>query len=652
MKSVRLRLLVLALLPLVVLVPILFTFTMANWANRFDQLLISKVASDLRIAEQYMQRIVTIQGSQISSLAASTAFRDAASAGEHQLSHFLAQNQETLGLDYLVIRKLRRRHTASPENPIILRAISHGTATGIEIFSAKELGTISEELAETARVPLIKTEAALPTVRNIEGRGMVILGATYVDVAGESAVLVGGTILNRNLDFIDTINDLVYPSTDIESSKIGTATLFLEDVRISTNVRLFENVRALGTRVSEAVYRTVLSEGRTWLDRAFVVNDWYISGYLPILNSQNSRIGMLYVGFLEKPFIALKTNIYVTLITVFLVIVALSVPFFLWIARGIFYPLEQMNQTMRGVEAGNLDSRINTIKSKDEIGQVASHLNALLDQVQERDQKLRDWAATLNDKVSQRTEELRLSNEKLEQTYKQLIVREKLASIGEITAGVAHEINNPVAVIQGNIDVVQAGLGPQGAKYSTEFNLINEQVYRINSIVGKLLQFAKPNDFTDFILEFDVTQVLEDCIVLVQHPLMKWEIEIEREYNPVPLVQMNQGELQQVLVNVFMNAIQSMPKGGTLTLKTDMNRRDGRPGLAISIIDTGKGISTKNLEQIFDPFFTTKRGEGTGLGLSISQSLIQRAGGIIIAKSKIDQGSTFIIWLPESDSLS
>ena len=132
--------------------------------------------------------------------------------------------------------------------------------------------------------------------------------AAPVSINGSQRVLVGGILLNRNLDFIDTINTLVYQRKNTAEDPRGTATLFLEDVRISTNVRLFENVRALGTRVSAEVRSAVLDQGQTWLDRAFVVNDWYISGYLPIYDSFDQRIGMLYVGFLEEPFRLVKRD--------------------------------------------------------------------------------------------------------------------------------------------------------------------------------------------------------------------------------------------------------------------------------------------------------------------------------------------------------
>src|SRR3546814_2093946 len=132
---------------------------------------------------------------------------------------------------------------------------------------------------------LVPTPNAVPTDRNVETRGMVVQSSTPVVLpGGRQGALVGGMLLNQNLEFIDTINALVYREASLPEGSQGTATLFLDDVRISTNVRLFEGRRALGTRVSSIVRRTVLGKGETWLDRAFVVHDWYISGSEPIVD--------------------------------------------------------------------------------------------------------------------------------------------------------------------------------------------------------------------------------------------------------------------------------------------------------------------------------------------------------------------------------
>src|SRR5690606_17694982 len=184
--------------------------------------------------------------------------------------------------------------------PVIRDALAGKPATGVDIFENADLERLSPDLAARARLPLVSTPNAVPTERTEETRGMVVQSASPVTLGdGRAAVLVGGILLNQNLVFIDTINDLVYREASLPESSQGTATLFLDDVRISTNVRLFEGRRALGTRVSAAVRSAVLGEGRTWLDSAFVVNDWYISAYEPITDRRGERVGMLYVGFLE-----------------------------------------------------------------------------------------------------------------------------------------------------------------------------------------------------------------------------------------------------------------------------------------------------------------------------------------------------------------
>ncbi|MGR3651809.1 MAG: sensor histidine kinase, partial [Roseovarius sp.] len=399
--------------------------------------------------------------------------------------------------------------------------------------------------------------------------------------------------------------------------------------------------------VSAAVRHAVLDEGRTWLDSAFVVNDWYISAYRPIIDSRGARIGMLYVGYLQAPFDAARRNAYLLVFAAFLAVVALSAPLFLRLARNIFAPLERMTRTMERVEAGDMEARIGPVPARDEIGAVAAHLDSLLDQVQERDRALRAWNDELNQRVDERTAELREANAKLESTYQQLVMSEKLASIGEITAGVAHEINNPTAVIQGNLDVIRETLGDRARPVLHELGLIDRQVGRISAIVGKLLQFARPTEFGSFEEDVDLGQVLRDCLVLVDHVLSKAEIEVSISEAPdTPLVTINPGELQQVIINLVTNAAQAMDTGGRLMIETRPMAHEDRRGAALVVGDTGPGIPESKIAAVFDPFFTTRHGEGTGLGLSVSQTLIRQAGGIITARNRPRGGAEFTIWLP------
>jgi len=650
MTSVRLRLLILALLPLVVLMPLLLLLAINRWSANFDNLLITNVASDLRIAEQYLQRILTTTGKDVQSLAQSRRFDEVARKRPDSLTEFLSRERAALGFDFLYFLPRSGADALAGTWPVIGMALQGKAATEIDIFSPASLAALPEtgpDLAARAQVTIVATRAAVPTQRRIEDRGMVVHSATPVMVEGHEGVLVGGILLNRNLDFIDTINALVYRDTGEPDARQGTATLFLDDVRITTNVRLFEGERALGTRVSAAVRGTVLDRGQIWLDSAFVVNDWYISAYQPLIDSFGKRVGMLYVGFLQAPFDAAKRNAYLMILAAFLVVLAVTVPLFLRLARTIFAPLERMTGTMARVGNGDLAARIGPILTRDEIGAVAAHLDSLLDLVQERDRALRAWNEDLNARVEARTAELREANARLESTYQQLVMAEKLASIGEITAGVAHEINNPAAVIQGNLDVIRQVLGPAAEPVRTELGLIDRQIGRISAIVGKLLQFARPTEFGSFEEDVDLHAVLRDCLVLVHHVIAKASVEVEIAADPdTPSVRINPGELQQVIINLITNAVQAIRTEGRIDITIRPALHEGRAGAALIFADTGPGIPEDKLSAVFDPFFTTKRGEGTGLGLSVSQTLIRQAGGIITARNRAEGGAELTVWLP------
>ncbi len=658
-RSVRYRLLAIALLPMLVILPLLLGVTVYRWNEKFDAALISKVNGDLTIAHQYLAHILDNTGEHVTALGASARFRDVANDGE-ALKTLLNDARARLELDFLYVMAPDGRLVASVTEetagalrtdwPVIRDALAGKPSTGVDLFENADLEKLSPDLAARAKLPLVSTPNAVPTERTEEARGMVVQSASPVTLGeGRQAVLVGGILLNQNLVFIDTINDLVYREASLPEGSQGTATLFLDDVRISTNVRLFEGRRALGTRVSAAVRSAVLGEGRTWLDSAFVVNDWYISAYEPITDSHGKRVGMLYVGFLEAPFTAAKYQTVLTIVAAFFAITAASVPIFLRWARGIFEPLERVDATIARVESGDLGARTGPVDSQDEIGRVAVHLDDLLNQLERSDQELRRWNEELNARVDERTRELQLANRQLEATTKQLILSEKLAAIGEITAGVAHEINNPIAVMQGNLEVVRAVVGDRAELAKVEFQLLDEQIQRISQIVTKLLQFAKPEEFAGFVDRHAPGLAVADCMPLVQHLLAKAAIEVRLENTAERQVLMNRTELQQVVVNLIVNAIHAMPDGGRLTIATRNSDRDGRPGVELAVSDTGVGMDPDLVAKVFDPFFTTKRQEGTGLGLSISQTLVTRQGGVISVASRPGEGATFTIWLPEAD---
>lgn len=645
---------------MLLILPILLAITVSRWNNRFDALAVSKVSDDLTIAHLYVNTMLKGIEDRLETVTESARFRDltSGSISVSDLDAFLKETASDRGLDFLylidetghVIASSRTFYTASPrwDWPVIKAALDGQSSALFDVFDQQELSSLSPELADRARIDLMPSNAKSATAVSQENRGLLVHSASPATLgAGKRGALIAGMLLNNNSSFVDAINALIYNENSLPADSRGTATVFLSDIRISTNVDLFEGRRAIGTRVSPEVAEAVLKYGRTWREQAFVVNDWYISAYQPLLDSYNRRVGMLYVGFLQKPFTNAKLETLVAIVIAFGVAVAATVPLFLVWASNIFRPLEQMTRTIGKVERGDLAARTGLPEMADEIGEVASELDRLLDQVQDRDAELRLWNTQLNQRVEERARELNKANEQLETTTKQLIMSEKLAAIGEITAGVAHEINNPIAVIQGNLEVVRDVIGAEANKAKDEFRLIDQQLMRISEMVTNLLKFSKPQEYAGVLERYNPAEVITDTLPLVQHLLKKTTIGIEREDRASRLVAMRRTELQQVLINLFVNAFHAMPKGGLLTIRTLDCEIDHTPGVNIEVSDTGTGMESDVAQKIFDAFFTTKRREGTGLGLSISQMLVTRQGGTISVKSNPGEGTLFTVWLPE-----
>jgi C4-dicarboxylate-specific signal transduction histidine kinase len=650
---------------LLVAVPILVGILVGWGAVYYDRLLITKVQSDLAVAHGYFDQVREGVGRRVETLAGSERLARALRErpGAAALAELLREMRQQLQVDFLILLDAKGRVRAASGGPaagtdyadwdIVRRALSGRAETEVDILDAAQLAAIDPALTEKARTPLIATRNALATQRAEESRGMVMHAAAPVVLTsreGGAGVLVGGLLLNKNLDFVDRINDIVYPEGALPLGSLGTATLFLDDVRIATNVRLFENVRAIGTRVSAAVRHTVLDLGRTWLDRAFVVNDWYVSAYEPITDSRGKRVGMLYVGFLEAPFQQARQLTLAAVGLLFLLTIAAAAVVSLRLARHVAQPVERMRSTMSAIEAGRGEARVGALSANpadaDELAELAAHFDRLLDRLAEQTEALQRWGRELDSKVAERTRELAAANETLRSAQQRLVMSEKLAAIGQLAAGVAHEVNNPVAVIQGNLDVLRESLGDAAEPVMGEIRLIQDQVFRIRLIVTKLLQFARPAEYAGYLEAVRLEQVVQDSLVLVAHQMKKSSIVVVQELFATRPVSVNRNELQQVLINLMVNALQAMPEGGTLRLTSGDREEGGISGGFVAVGDSGPGITPEDRQRLFDPFFTTKTSDGTGLGLWVSLGLVQRYGGRIDVSCPAEGGSVFSVWLP------
>jgi two-component system NtrC family sensor kinase len=660
-NTVRYKLLVLVLFPILLVMPIALVLAI-YWGATFsyEQFYI-KVNTDLSVSHDVFERIKRDYLNALGKTAESFSFRTELSLGNTEsIRYQIEQLQQENSFSYIHLidkngklitgdRSAAEFEFSRPSTA--LEAAKNGTpSSGVEIFNATDLQR--HALAERVRLPLIDTPRARPTDKLVEDRGMMIR-ALYPVIDSESnllAILDAGVLLNANFTFVDVIRDLVYGPGSLTPGSIGTVTVFLDDVRITTNVPIRPGERALGTRVSNEVRTNVLDQGNTWIARAFVVNDWYISSYEPIIDVDGNRVGMLYAGFLEAPYRQSLINALIVLVLLFFALMGLTALVAVKGAKSIFKPLELMSSVVHATREGE-EKRIGKIVSKDEIGSLANEFDVMLDLLNDRKIMIQNWADELEEKVEERTSELKLKNKELvntiqvlRKTRQKLVVAEKLAALGELTAGVAHEINNPTAVMLGNLDVIIAEMGSSLEPVQDEIDLVVSQIYRIKDITNNLLQYARPDAYAGYISEIDVNKLISETLKLLQHLRSDLDFKIDLLLESTLMIKINQQELQQVLVNLFSNAIQALPREkGRISIRT--NDFQGK-GIQIFVQDNGHGMAENIVSKAFNPFYTTRgQGEGTGLGLSISYGLIRRYGGNIEVTSSLHLGTEFIVTL-------
>ncbi len=507
------------------------------------------------------------------------------------------------------------------EDIIVKRVLETGKAfASTVIIPYEELLKESPTLARQARIKLIPTTKAVPKQQTEETSGMILKAA--VPVMGDKGellgVIYGGVLLNRNFEIVDKVKDTVYKGMTYKGRDIGTATIFLQDTRISTNVKREDGTRAIGTRVSAEVYDQVLKKGKIWKDRAFVVNDWYITAYEPIRDISNKIIGILYVGILEDKFIDMKKETVLIFlgITVIGLIVAFMMSYLL--ANSITKPVRGLVAAAQRLANGDLNQKVD-IKSRNEIGKLGEAFNFMVEAVKERDEQLK------------------------EQT-KEIVGRsERLAMIGQLAAGVAHEINNPLGsiIIYSHILLEEPEIKDLARK---NLEKIVKESMRCKDIVKGLLDFARQTE--PEVRLADINEVLRSTLSLVEKQTLFQNIQIiSRHYPDLPLVEIDTTQIQQVFMNIIINAAEAMDAQGELITTTRLS--EDNKFVEVEFTDSGGGISQENLKRLFEPFFTTKEvGHGTGLGLAISYGIIEKHKGTIKVRSDVGKGATFIIQLP------
>jgi two-component system, NtrC family, sensor kinase len=311
---------------------------------------------------------------------------------------------------------------------------------------------------------------------------------------------------------------------------------------------------------------------------------------------------------------------------------------FVWIV--VHNPLRELETGTERIATGDLGYQI-PVHSHDEVGELAHSFNDMSNRLQVAQAEITAWARTLEQRVDEKTRELK-------QAHQRMLHVEKMATIGKMAAVVAHEINNPLSGILTYSKLVKRWIGnnaasaPRQEEMQGSLDLIASESKRCGELVKNLLSFSRVSPMN--LAWCDLNQVIDRCLRLVQHKMDMAGIQLNLELGPdLPMAHCDPAQIEQVVLAMVINAIDAMPQEGNLWIST---RVTANSTMELVIRDDGIGIPAEHLPHIFEPFYTTKESGGSGLGLAISQNIVERHGGHIDVDSKVGQGTTFKIVLP------
>ncbi len=462
---------------------------------------------------------------------------------------------------------------------------------------------------------------------------------------------------NRREDIYRTINTLG-SEPGIEAIRIYNKKGEVTFSTVDTEVGKYLNMNAEACNVCHRPGKALPTNSSTALTRIFYTSRGYrVLGVItPIRNEPScynapchehpvnqTVLGVLDVMLPLKAFdaslVQLRQSTYVGG-ALMVLSVTLFAGIFLWVMVNI--PVRRLIRGTQEITKGNLDYRIN-VHSSDEIGDLANSFNTMSEELGRARNELTEWAQTLEERVEQKTDELRraLSN---------MVQMEKMASLGKLAASVAHELNNPLAGILAYAKLLKkkmmkGNISAEGSReIEGELAMIADESTRCGNIVNNLLLFSRQK-----VGEFqhqNMAPIIEQSLKLIAHHLAMNNVkcEVDMPDNPVEAF-CDPQQIEQALIALEINAIEAMPEGGNL--KISMRLLEGEKEVEMKVSDNGIGINEEDLDHIFEPFFTTKKdGKGTGLGLAVVHGIVERHNGKIEVKSVLNRGTTFIIRLP------
>jgi two-component system NtrC family sensor kinase len=335
----------------------------------------------------------------------------------------------------------------------------------------------------------------------------------------------------------------------------------------------------------------------------------------------------------EKPLLDMKRRLNLIFAGALLFVSLTGITLATWISNRMARPVRALAEAARRVATGQRIEPI-VVTSNDEIGQLASEFNTMTREVTLLNQ-------TLELKVEERTRDLEEKNAQLLATQMELCRAERLAGLGLLAAGVAHEINNPLAVIRGNAELLQSAI-PEDTENREEADAIVEEAIRIERIVNNLRVFSRNG--MKHVSTFSLGKMLDSILNQIGHQIPLNRYRMMRDYRERDVeIGGDRDQLRQVFTNLIINGLQAMPDGGELVVSTDPDQAGQQ--VKVTVRDNGCGIEDKDKERLFSPFFSTKA-HGTGLGLAVSYGIVRDHGGDIRFESRVGEGTTFMVLLP------
>lgn len=493
------------------------------------------------------------------------------------------------------------------DDPMVRQVVqTQRSSTGTTVVDLERLDAEGQELAERCLAVADEPEgmlagAAVPVLEDGELIGIVQMGS----------------LMNGDVEVVDRIRDAVFEDEYYKGKPVGTATLFMHDLRISTNVHDSQGRRAVGTRVSREVADQVLDGGDSWTGRAFVVDTWYLSQYDPIVDPDGNIIGMVYVGELEQKYLDHRTRTLVLYLSIILAGMVLALVIFLFLARPLLRAIQELCEATKRISSGDLGYRV-PVRGKDEVGSLSASFNLMAEQLERQHQEL-----------ERRQGELEILNDELRTMNRNYM---------DLLGFVSHELKNPLASAMMSVHTVKDGyLGELNPAQRKSLDSAAHSLDYFQEMIRNYLDLSRLEKGE---LEVNKVQVaLRDRVVLpaleaMDRELQEQHMKVDNRISESLVLHADVNLLRIVYDNLLSNAARYGREGGVIVL----DAQESADTVTLSVRNDGEGIPPDKMAKLFRKFSRLDIPEsagkrGTGLGLYICKEIVEKHGGEIWADS-------------------